>query len=192
MGKTRFTYNVETGEFFDTTSSGFGSEHCTKPDGGSVRTQYLKPKAAVIAGGFTPCEGGTYTPPRSPSTAQTFGTPDGGSYTVTHLGKNVEQGDYTIILQACTPDAPYEACTAENLSELAAELEVFKTGYRVELVGVDPAVAAADHRRTDPIVTIFDNAGDIVSFSINIAQNGDIVVDTKTDVTGLGFVAVVR
>ena len=94
-------------------------------------------------------------------------------------------------MQACTLDAPYETCTAENLSALAADFEAFKTGYRVELAGVDPVILAADHGRADPIVIIY-RGDEVVSFPIHVASNGDVTVDTRRDVTGAGFVAVVR
>ncbi len=67
------------------------------------------------------------------------------------------------------------------------------SGVRFDLVGIDPVILASDHGRgLTPIVTIFDSDDDIVSFPINIAANGDVTVDTKIDVTGLGFVAVLR
>jgi hypothetical protein len=190
MGKTVFTYNVETGEFFDAAPGGNGSEVCAT-SGGVIYTQYHKPKAAVIAGGFTPCDDATYTPPNAPSSIETYEATDGDSFTVHHLGKDPEPGDYTIVLTACTSDVPYETCTAENLSALAADLEAFKTGFRVELAGVDPVILAADHGRTDPIVTIY-RGDEMVSFPIHVAPNDDVTVDTREDVTGAGFVAVVR
>lgn len=67
------------------------------------------------------------------------------------------------------------------------------SGVRFELVGIDPVILASDHGRGfTPVVTIFDSDDDIVSFPVNIAANGDVTVDSKIDVTGLGFVAVLR
>ena len=67
------------------------------------------------------------------------------------------------------------------------------SGVRFDLAGIDPMILASDHRRgLTPIVTIFDSDDDIVSFPVNIAANGDVVIDTKIDVTGTGFTAVLR
>lgn len=67
------------------------------------------------------------------------------------------------------------------------------SGVRFDLVGIDPVILASDHGRgLTPIVTIFASDDDIVSFPINIDANGDVTIDTKTDVTGMGFVAILR
>lgn len=67
------------------------------------------------------------------------------------------------------------------------------SGVRFDLAGIDPMILASDHGRgLTPIVTIFDSDDDIVSFPVNIAANGDVIIDTKIDVSGLGFVAVLR
>lgn len=67
------------------------------------------------------------------------------------------------------------------------------SGVRFDLAGIDPVILAADHMRgLTPVVTIYDSDGDIVNFAVNVAVNGDVTVDTKNDVTGLGFVAVIR
>jgi hypothetical protein len=67
------------------------------------------------------------------------------------------------------------------------------SGVRFDLAGIDPVILASDHRRgLTPIVTIFDSDDDIVSFPVNIAVNGDVTVVTQFDVTGAGFVVVLR
>lgn len=67
------------------------------------------------------------------------------------------------------------------------------SGVRFDLAGIDPVILASDHGRgLTPIVTIYDSDGDIVNFAVNVAANGDVTVDTKTDVTGLGFYSVLR
>ena len=67
------------------------------------------------------------------------------------------------------------------------------SGVRFDLVGIDPVILASDHGRgLTPIVTIFASDDDIVNFPINIAANGDVTIDSKFDLTGHGFYAVLR
>lgn len=67
------------------------------------------------------------------------------------------------------------------------------SGVRFDLIGIDPVILASDHGRgLTPIVTIFASDDDIVSFPVNIPAKGDVTLDTKIDVSGLGFVAVFR
>lgn len=66
-------------------------------------------------------------------------------------------------------------------------------GVRFTLEGVDPVILATDHGRgLTPIVTIYDADGDEASFPVNVDTGGNVTVCSKFDLTGAGYVAVIR
>lgn len=66
-------------------------------------------------------------------------------------------------------------------------------GVRFALTGIDPVILAGDHGRgLTPIVTVYDSDGDVVSFPVNTDIDGNVTICSKIDLTGTGYVAVIR
>jgi len=105
MVKTAYTYDAKTGEFFDTTPSGYGSEYCTA---NGTYTIFHKPREQVIASGYAPCQDAIYTPPTSPSHTQSF-SEGNSSFTVHHHAVDeATASELTVVLEACNQPAPEE------------------------------------------------------------------------------------
>lgn len=66
-------------------------------------------------------------------------------------------------------------------------------GVRFTLEGVDPIIPATDHGRgLTPIVTVYDPDGDEVSIPVNVDTDGNVTICSKVDLSGAGYVAVIR
>jgi len=66
-------------------------------------------------------------------------------------------------------------------------------GVTFTLEGVGPVILATDHLRGyHPIVAVYDADGDEASFPVNVDAEGNVTICSKVNLTGAGYVAVIR